>query len=581
MSTSRLASLIVRPSPRFATRVLLAASLVMLAILIYAGRWLTFWSDEWMWILRRPDPSVESWLRGSDVHLHLFPTLIYQSLFRLVGLGSYFPYLTVLWTFHFACVWLLFVVTARLTGWGFALVAALSTVFLGCGFEVLFQPGQMGYTLAQATGLLALWLLLRAGDADARPTLCRTAAAVALWVGTVASGVGLIFVGLLIVWTTLRRDWRGLVATLPALAFYAAWFPFFAERTTERIEPSLSGLQHAAAAVGYGLGATLCAVLGLPPYRFGFIGLALLVALLVVVLWRGGRFDALAWAAAAALVAEFILVAGFRPSFGVTWGSRSGYLYPAVGFFWLLAAGVWASGRWRPVPRIGPWVAVAVLVLAIVGNMMQLTGAARGMRVLRANELLYLRMVEALRGSEDMRGDGPRTLGIEPRRYLAAMDRFGAPRIASREPTLTDIGYAQPGFADEALLRLIGGAIALVPRAGVDGAAPQVAVSGGTAGPMGPSCVRVDAGPDVATAIWRPEGRAFAVEGTGPGAVSNVRLGVYAAPSWAPRRVRTEAGTPGAAVRLPALPAGLRWTAQVDVAPRQAALICGATPAAR
>jgi hypothetical protein len=548
----------------------------MLAILIYVGRWLTFWSDEWMWIMSRPDPSIGSWLRGSDVHLHLFPTLIYQSLFRLVGLRSYYPYLTVLWIFHFACVWLLFAVTARLAGFGFALVAALSTVFLGSGFEVLFQPGQMGYTLSQSTGLLALWLLLRTSDADARPALCTMGAAIALWVGTVASGLGMIFVGMLIVWTGLRRNWRGLAAVLPALVFYAAWFPFFAERTTERIEPTLSSLLRVPASVGFGLGATLCAVVGLPPYRFGYIGLVLAAALLVVVFWRGGRFDALAWAASAALVAEFILVAGFRPSFGVTWGSRSGYLYPAVGFFWLLAAGVWASGRWRPLPRIGPWVAVVVLTLAVSGNLMQLTGAARGMRVLRANEVLYLRMVEALRDSEDMQGDGPRALRIPPRRYLAAMDRFGAPHLAYRDPTLTDIGYAQPEFADEALMGLIGGRIGLVPRGGIEGAPTEVEVNGGTARPAGPSCVRVNAASEVATVTWRPQGRAFVVEGTGPATVSNLRFGVYAPPSWAPRKVRTEVAASGAAVWLPALPAGLHWTAHVEIAPREAALICGA-----
>src|SRR5262245_37577333 len=106
--------------------VLFLASLVMLAVLAFVGRWLTFWGDEWGWIFRRPNPSVESLLGGSDIHLHLFPVLIYQALFRLVGLTSYYPYLIVSWTLHLACVWVLFAIAGHLAGWRFGLVAGLS-----------------------------------------------------------------------------------------------------------------------------------------------------------------------------------------------------------------------------------------------------------------------------------------------------------------------------------------------------------------------------------------------------------------------------------------------------------------------
>src|SRR5262245_39401101 len=183
-----------RPGPaapaltaRTASAVLLAGSLVLLATLAYVGTWLTFWSDEWSFLFRRADPSVTSLLRGNDVHLHLFPWLIYQALYRLVGLGSYYPYLIVTWTFHLACVWLLFALAGRLAGWGFALVAGLSLLFLGSAYEVLLQPGQMGYPLADAMGLLALLLL------HDRPGRGRwLAAAAALCVGVASSGVGMI-----------------------------------------------------------------------------------------------------------------------------------------------------------------------------------------------------------------------------------------------------------------------------------------------------------------------------------------------------------------------------------------------------
>ncbi len=559
---------------RRAAAVLLVASLVMLALLVYVGRWLTFWSDEWSWLFQRPDPTVESLLGGSDVHLHLFPVLIYQVLFRLVGLGPYYPYLAVLWTFHLGCVALLFAVTGRIAGWGLGLVAGLSLLFLGSGFEVLLQPGQMGYTLSEATGLLALLLLTRAPDAP-RARLGRVVAGTALCVGVASSGVGMIFVGLILVWAVLERNRANVAAALPALALYAAWFPLFAQRTTERLAPTFDGLVHLVSAVGYGVGATVTAVLGLPPYRFGVLGLAIAVVALGAMRPFGGRLNALAIGALAALVAEFVLVAGFRPSFGVTWGARSGYLHPAVAFLWIAAAAIWADPRFRPRSWVRPWMVAAVLALAILGNMAQFTGAARGMRILRASEVAYLRLVEALRDSGEVRHGAEGSFHVQPSAYLAAIDRFGAPRLLYREPTVTHLGYANPDLVDQALLRTVRRGIRLVPRTGVDGPAPDVAVTSGTAEPAGPACVRVVAGPTRATATWRHGGRLLALDAPAPAAVRALRLGVYASPRQAVAPELAAPAASGQALLLPALPAGLRWAVQLEVAAGESVTVCG------
>lgn len=563
----------MRFTARGSALVLAVASVAMLGALVFVGRWLTFWSDEWTFLFRRSDP--EALLRGSDVHLHFFPVLIYQALFRTAGLGSYYPYLAVAWTFHLASAWLLFAVGARLVGWGFGLTAGLSLLFLGSGFEVLLQPGQMGYSLSLATGLLALLLLARP-SAEGRPAGRRLGAAVALGVSVTSSALGLILVGLVVVWAGLRRDWPAVSSALPAALLYGAWFPIWSEATVERLGFTPSALARIPAFVVNGLGASVAAVAGVPPYRFPAIGLAVGLGALAAVLGLGGRVTALALAALAALVAEFVLVAWFRSGFGVEFTARSGYLYSAAALVWLVAAGLCASAR----PRLGawlrPWVVVPGLVLAILGNLVQLAGAARGMRADRAGQVVYLRLLEGLRASPDLDPDAL-TGRPAPRHYFRAIDRFGVPRLHAGEPTPADLEERQRHRLDDALVKLVAPGIRPAPGGRIEGPPPEVTVAGGRAHPAGASCVRVTAGATRATAVWVPATPAIALAGT-PEAIRQLRVGVLAPPDQPIRNLRDAADAP---LRLPPLPPGLRWTLRVDVAPGGAVTICSASTGER
>jgi hypothetical protein len=557
-----------------ASAVLLAACVSMLALLAYVGTWLTFWSDEWMFLFHRADPGAASLLRGSDVHLHLFPILIYQGLFRLVGLGSYFPYLIVAWAFHLACVWLLFAVTGRLVGWGFALTAGLSLLLLGSGFEVLLQPGQMGYTLAEAAGLLALLLLMR-GERGRQPCLSRLFAAAALGVGVASSAVGMLFSGLVLTWAALRRSWASLAAALAPFVLFAIWFAMWSERTTARLGLHLAHLLQVPLYIGHGLGATVSAAVGLPPYRFAALGLAIGIAAMALA-WRlGARPSPLALAALAALTAEFALVAGFRPSFGIAWTARSGYLHPAVALLWLFAAGICADPRARLNTWLRPWIVAPVLALAIVGNMMQFGGAARGARALRTNEVAYLRLLETLRGSPDLDPDVGAMYRIRARDFFAAVDRFGRPRLASSEPTAATVSPANRHRMDEAIVRLLHRGFRLT-AARVEGPPPDVAVTQGALEPAGPGCVRLVAGQGAAAGSWTPAAGTVALRAA-PGARPAVRVGVFAPPA---QPVETEgiASAGDLALRLPTLADELRWSVRIEVAPAEAVDICNAVP---
>jgi hypothetical protein len=284
--------------------------------------------------------------------------------------------------------------------------------------------------------------------------------------------------------------------------------------------------------------------------------------------------NAIAFAALAALFAEFALVAGFRPSFGIGHATRSGYLHPAVAFLWLLVAAVWADERFRLRFWLRSWVVAPALILAIAGNMVQLTGAARGMRVQRTSEIAYLRLLQALRDSPDLDRDVAAMFGIRAHNYFTAIDRFGVPRLASREPTLTDLRLAARYGLDQAILKLVGQGIRPMPGARIEGSPPGVAVTGGTAERVGGSCVRVGAIDRPATGTWTPETGAFALRVEAPKSLLTLRVGVFEIPGQPIESVQTLVRDSYVSLRVPALPAGLKWSVHIEVAAGGVAEVC-------
>ncbi len=58
----------------------------------YAGRHLTFFYDEWAFILTRRGGGLGTYLDPHNGHLALFPVIVYKVLFATVGLRHYTPY---------------------------------------------------------------------------------------------------------------------------------------------------------------------------------------------------------------------------------------------------------------------------------------------------------------------------------------------------------------------------------------------------------------------------------------------------------------------------------------------------------
>jgi hypothetical protein len=424
-----------RRHPSSAGVILLAASVLMLGVLLFVGRWLLFWRDEWDFIFHLPDPTPRALLTPYLDTFVAVPVLVYDALLAVFGLRTYLPYLAVAWAAHLVAVALLYRIVTRRSGSALGLAAAISLLFLGSGFEVLLHPFQIQYLFAIAGGLVALDHLDTLTVRSERRNV--VIAAVALVLGVASSGLGVIFTGLILVWGVLRRHRPTLVAVIPAISVYAAWYFTWGRESGHLPGPGLSPFE-SAYAVLYGMGAAVSGLIGLPPSRFALVGLALGlagVAASTVVVWRGYRPDALALAAIAALVAEHVLQTVFRAEFGVEHGARSGYVYPGVIFLWLAFTGVVGNRlrtpRWRR--RAVSAAGAVVLLLTVLANMWQFAGAAIQSRHLRATELAELRLIESLRAEPtlalDVQPDDTVLISLTARGYLAAIDRFGRPTL--------------------------------------------------------------------------------------------------------------------------------------------------------
>jgi hypothetical protein len=412
---------IVQPS----VILLVVAAAVMLAILLYVGRWMLFWWDEWGFIFERPDPTPDALLAPVFDTFAGVPILVYEGLLAVFGLKSYLPYLLVAWAAHFAIAFLLFRVIQRRSGAVVAVPAALSVIFLGSGYEVLLQPFQIQYLFAFVGGLAAVDLL----DTN-RPRL----AAVALLPAVASSGLGVILAGAILAWGLLRRDRRSLLATTPAIAVYAAWYLTWGQQSEHLAGAGLTPLE-AVASVLLGMGAAMSGIMGLPPSHFASVGLAILgVALCAVGLFaiRGHRPDSLAIAALIALAATEVLRVIFRGQYGVEYGAnRSGYVYISAVLLWLVIGGL--AKKPLPSTRTVRMATIVLLTPMLLLNMWQFAEAANHHRALRATMLAELRLIESQRDNPrlalDAHLDDVGAIYVQVAPYLSASDRFGRPDL--------------------------------------------------------------------------------------------------------------------------------------------------------
>jgi hypothetical protein len=193
------------------------------ALLLYMGRGLSFFFDDWDYVTHDYGGGLHSLLLAHNGHMSLFPVAIYKILFHLVGLDHYAVFRIVLIALHLVCAGLVFMLASRRLARLPALLVTALILFLGVAWEDLLWAFQISYLLSVAGGLAA-WVLL-----ERRDRLGDVAATVAVIVSLGSSGLGIpILVGVVVelLW---RREWRRwFIVVIPAV-LYLLWYLHYGE----------------------------------------------------------------------------------------------------------------------------------------------------------------------------------------------------------------------------------------------------------------------------------------------------------------------------------------------------------------
>jgi hypothetical protein len=226
------------------------------ALLLYWGSKLTFFLDDWEFLLYRPGFTANSILAPHGEHIAVAPILIYKALLATFGMSSALPFRVVSISLFLVSAALLFVYLNRRVGQWPALAATAVVLFLGAAWEDLLWAFQMGYFGSMAAGLGALLTLERQ---DRRGDV---ATAVLLSVSVLFSSLGLPFlvgaaVAVLLQGERLRRLY---VFVIPG-ALYVLWWLGWGH--TAETAFSLSNVLKSPAFLFTGVGAAFSSLLGL------------------------------------------------------------------------------------------------------------------------------------------------------------------------------------------------------------------------------------------------------------------------------------------------------------------------------
>jgi hypothetical protein len=405
------------PAPRLATATLIVMLAVGFAVLMLAGRHLTFFYDEWNFILLRRGGSVASFLDPHNGHIVLFEVAIYKALLATVGLRHYWPYQAINALLHIVCVALIYVLARRRLGPWAALAPTALLLFMGSAGEDLLWPFQMGWFASVAGGLGALALLEAPGPG-------RDAGATGLLVLSLtgsAVGVAFLIASLALVLCDRDRWSRIWVIVVPAVLFII-WYLGWGTSQPITSDALLGAPQYVATAAS---GAT-AGLLGLNTGTWGPpVLVALIAALAVGFRARPGLpLPRLAICAAIGAVAFWGLVSISRADYGQPDSSR--YLYVGAVFIILLAAEA-RLGLRLPGPAAA---AVIVLVIgAVVANIGNLRSMERSYRSVDTGLRVSLSAVQVAAPlvNATYQPDPTGAPQIEAGPYLATERRIGSP----------------------------------------------------------------------------------------------------------------------------------------------------------
>jgi hypothetical protein len=443
--------------------------LLSAALLLHWLSRLTFWRDEWNFLLHRRGWGVGTFLDPAVEHLSTMPILLYKVQLAIFGMSSPRSYQVVAVLGFLASVTLLFVYVRLRVGEWLALAAILPILFLGPSWDDLLFPYQIGFFGSVSCGLAALLCL-------DRPSRRRdVTATVLLTAGLLFSDVGLPFVAAAAISVGLDRHrlGRAYVALVPA-ALWVIWYLGWGH--TAHTFVSLDNAAKVPSYVLDGVSSSLATWLGLNipigDVRTNSLdwGRPLLALGLFVAGWRLHRLGRVP----GQLLVVLAVLIGFWGLTGLNtsvFGTPTAGRYQYIGVIGLvLVAAELARGV-----EIRRWVTVAVLAVALaasLANVSRLKDAAHGLQGIAQQQRGGLAALELARDqvSPDLElteaNSGVDYLGLlDAGSYLSAVDAFGSPAYSAAElPTAPEAGRVAADRVSALALR-----VGLVPAPGAAG----------------------------------------------------------------------------------------------------------------
>jgi hypothetical protein len=556
--------------------VLLVGTMVASGVLlIVLGSRLSYFLDDWTFILYRRGFNADAFLLPDNEHLVAGPVAIWQLLLNTFGMSSVVPFRVVSTAMFLLGAWFLFVwMRRRIGGWP-ALLGTVPVLFLGAAYDDFLWFSSITFLGAMACGLGMLVTLDRkdrVGDRLACAWLVASMLFSSLWL---AFAIG---AALDIVLRRGDRDWRrrAYVVGVPLLLYVAWWLGWGNEAESAVSLHNIAAtpifvLDSFAAAMGALFGLATPAEGTASPSGLDW-GRPLAVLLGALAVWRFhrlGRIPRSLWVVLAIGLAFWIL-GGFAVKPGrVAWASR--YQYPGAVFVLLVAAELLRGLR---LDRRLLALALVVVAAAVASNGLFLDEAYKSYRTTSQLEKADLAALEIARNTvepgffiDEENGDTG-YVHVDAGSYLSARDAYGSP-AATIEELLNSPGEARFA-ADKVLAGALPVVLAPVPPSSLPAekvlpAHPDAA--GRLAVPAG-ACVAVPGG-SASLLLRLPRAGAAVAAGERP--VSNIRMKRFADDFSVDFE---EGAAPGRAVAIQTPPdlSTVPWKVQLEGG---AATVCG------
>lgn len=415
---------------------LAGAAIVTSGVLLlhWLGR-LTFWRDEWDFLLHRRSWSVGTFLDPFVEHLVAASILIYKVGISAFGMDSARPFQLVSVALFLLSVALLFVYVSRRVGEWLALAAILPILFLGPSWDDLLFPFQMALFGSIACGIGALIAIER------RDRTWDLVAMGLLIASLLFSDLGIPFVAGVTVQLAFDRDrWHRAVVVAVPTALWLLWYAGWGHNAETFI--SAANLAHAPSYIFSGLGTSLAVWAGLSstPYNSDALewGRPLLIVVIGLAAWRLyvlRRPSPRVLGTAVILLGFWSLTALNTNPFAPATAGR--YQYIGIVLLALLAAEL-AAGL-----RVRRYVMVALVLAgaaAAMVNFVRLQDAAHGLAGIAERERGGLAALELTRGRVDpgfiltrANSDVDYLEILDAGSYFSAVDAYGSPAYTPAE----------------------------------------------------------------------------------------------------------------------------------------------------